>query len=122
MSIRRYRIGDFVSDGAGLIGTVVTFRDLGSRQALTVHTTDDTLVSLTVDLNAGSTVVLEPTRVSDAVTLAAAIASGQEPRLSVTTQLLTLAGAVLALADTNVEAANLVRTMAASAVSAQAAT
>lgn len=96
---RPYRLGDQVQTGCkGLTGVVVAYRNISpTRQVLTVRTTADTLVPVTVDVAEGI-IVLPPSSIPEAVQLAHAIVAGREPHMAVTAQVAILASAVISLA------------------------
>ena len=100
VTVPRFHIGDVIQldDKSRFGGEVVALRDISpTRQVLTVKTAEGTIVPVTVDLADGGTIVLPPSSMDEAVTLAHRIVSGHEPHMAVAAQVAILANAVISL-------------------------
>ncbi len=92
---RPFRVGDRVSLG-DLIGEVVTYRNVSRRrQVVQVQTEDGRLIGLTVEIEDGQSTAA-PVDMDQAIALAQAVVEDRDPPMPVTTQIRTLATALLA--------------------------
>jgi hypothetical protein len=95
-ALRPFRPGDRVALGP-LDAVVSTVRGVGSRQVLSITTTDDRVMFVTIQLEPGGGQPLdEPVPMDDALALARAIVVGHQVLRPVSTQVSMLAGALLA--------------------------